>query len=78
MWPALAKRIGGEALVKDPRFATHQARGARQAELDAAFAIRYVHQNAKTREEQERAIQALRALQRVVAIEPCRIPAPVN
>ncbi len=31
-----------------------------QAPEDAAFAIRYVHENAKTREEQERAIQALR------------------
>ena len=31
-----------------------------QAPEDAAFAIRYVHDNAKTREEQERAIQALR------------------
>jgi pyrroloquinoline-quinone synthase len=31
-----------------------------QAPEDAAFAVRYVHDNAKTREEQERAIQALR------------------
>jgi len=31
-----------------------------QAPEDAAFAIRYVYENAKTREEQERAIQALR------------------
>ncbi len=31
-----------------------------QAPEDAAFAIRYVYDNAKTREEQERAIQALR------------------
>lgn len=31
-----------------------------QAPEDAAFAIRYVHENAKTREEQEKAIQALR------------------
>lgn len=31
-----------------------------QAPEDAAFAIRYVHENAKTRDEQEKAIQALR------------------
>ncbi len=31
-----------------------------QAPEDAAFAIRYVHENARTREEQEKAIQALR------------------
>jgi pyrroloquinoline-quinone synthase len=31
-----------------------------QAPEDAAFAIRYVYENAKTREEQEKAIQALR------------------
>ena len=31
-----------------------------QAPEDAAFAIRYVYENAKTREDQERAIQALR------------------
>ena len=31
-----------------------------QAPEDAAFAIRYVYENAETREEQEKAIQALR------------------
>jgi pyrroloquinoline-quinone synthase len=31
-----------------------------QAPEDAAYAIRYVHENARTREEQEKAIQALR------------------
>jgi len=31
-----------------------------QASEDAAFAVRYVHANAKTREDQEKAIQALR------------------
>jgi pyrroloquinoline-quinone synthase len=31
-----------------------------QAPEDAAFAIRYVHENATTRSEQEKAIQALR------------------
>jgi pyrroloquinoline-quinone synthase len=31
-----------------------------QAPEDATFALRYVHENAKTREEQEKAIQALR------------------
>jgi coenzyme PQQ biosynthesis protein C len=31
-----------------------------QAPEDAAFALRYVFENAKTREEQEKAIQALR------------------
>jgi pyrroloquinoline-quinone synthase len=36
-----------------------EARLAQAAE-DSAFALRYVHENAKTREEQEKAIQALR------------------
>lgn len=38
IFPRLCKAMGSPGLAKDPRFATHDARGARQAELDALIA----------------------------------------